>query len=301
MELCDIGWPDRARRWGVRYRTGPFLVNLVANFRSLLTLLADLYPQGEVVAQEAIFDFHVSMMRSRGPRRLWRPQVRFSIDRLSPFEPYPFDHAFPLLEWGLNWCIAMRAHQYLMLHAGAVERGGKALVLPATPGSGKSTLSAALAFRGWRLLSDEFGLYDAKAASLLPLPRAVPLKGRSIDVIRAFAPEAHLGPVFPKTRKGDVAHLRPPGDSLRRQQEPAAPRWVVFPSFRQGSGSGATLEAIPPDVAFTRLAHNSFNYHLLGRAGFEALVGLVRRCECFSMVYSDLDRAIACLDEACGN
>jgi predicted ATPase len=32
-----------------------------------------------------------------------------------------------------------------------VERDGHALILPAMPGSGKSTLTAALVQRGWRL------------------------------------------------------------------------------------------------------------------------------------------------------
>jgi HprK-related kinase A len=283
----------------MRYRAGPFLVSLQTDCPGVISLLADLYPVSEVIAGDRIFDFHIAVTRVPGLRRWWRPQVRFAVDRLVPFEPYPLDHAFPLLEWGLNWCIAMRAHQYLMLHSGAMERGGAALILPATPGSGKSTLSAALAFRGWRLMSDEFGLYDWESRTLVPLPRAVPLKNRSIEVIRHFAPEAYLGPVFPKTRKGDVAHLRPPAESLRRQGQPAEPRWLVFPRYEEQVRGGAALETITRDLAFTRLAHNSFNYHLLGQTGFEALVGLVRRCECYSLVYRDLDDAIARLDEVC--
>jgi hypothetical protein len=41
-----------------------------------------------------------------------------------------------------------------------LERGGRALLLPAPSGSGKSTLCAGLAFNGWRLLSDELALLD---------------------------------------------------------------------------------------------------------------------------------------------
>jgi predicted ATPase len=48
-----------------------------------------------------------------------------------------------------------------MLHAAVVEKNGKALILPALPGSGKSTLSAALAMNGWRFLSDEFTMISA--------------------------------------------------------------------------------------------------------------------------------------------
>lgn len=295
MRLSELGAGAGRGRWRCAvYRTGPFLVGLRTTHAPVWDLLTALYPDTEVVSGEAIVHFRLSLRRPHGPRRWWRPQIEFLQERESPFEPYPLDHAFPLLEWGLNWCIAMRAHQYLMLHAGAVERDGDALVLPAMPGSGKSTLSAALSLRGWRLLSDEFGLYDPGARHLDPLPRAVPLKNESIGVIRAFDPRAHLGPVFPKTRKGDVAHLRPPGDSLLRQREPAVPRWILFPRFTPGSE--ARMEPVAKSLAFTRLAQNAFNYRLLGQVGFDALAALIRSCDCWSLVYSDLDQALAHVD-----
>ncbi len=228
-------------------------------------------------------------------RRPFAPQAVFKTDTEAPFAPFPLSHAFPLLEWGLNWCIAMRAHQFLMLHAGVVERDGRALILPAVPGSGKSTLTAALALRGWRLLSDEFGLVDWQTGVIHPLPRPIPLKNRSIPVIRAFSPEAELGPLFPKTRKGDVAHLRPPGDSRQRQHETARPAWIVFPRFRVGAKM--RLAALPDSLAFARLSQNSFNYRLLGASGFQALETLIRGCHCWSADFGELDAMVTALDQ----
>lgn len=278
----------------VSFRTGPFAVSLVTDYPPLLDTFAALYPGTLIDPESAIHSFHVRVQRSPGVRRWWRPQVGFYVDEGTPFEPYPRDHAFPLLEWGLNWCIAMRAHQFLMLHSAVVEREGGALILPALPGSGKSTLCAALSLQGWRLLSDEFGLCDLLASRVVPLPRAVPLKNASIAIIRAFSHDAYLGPVFPKTRKGDVAHLRPPGDSLLRQTEPAEPRWIVFPQFSRGCA--VEFKRIPKSQAFVRLAQNSFNYAFLRGDGFDALTRLVNRCNCFSLVYSSLDDALAALN-----
>jgi HprK-related kinase A len=276
------------------YRTGPFLVSLKARYAPLLETRARLYPDTAAATAGEIVDFYVTMHRPRSPRGWLKPQILFQLENATPFEPYPLDHAFPLLEWGLNWCIATQAHQYLMLHSAVVEREGDALILPALPGSGKSTLCAALAYRGWRLLSDEFGLIEPANYRIAPLPRAVPLKNRSIEVIRRFAPDAYLGPVFEKTRKGTVAHMRPPADSLARQQEPARPRWIVFPRFQ--ADTALTLSPVDKALAFTRLAHNSFNYRLLGLQGFRTLIDLIRRCDCYSLRYSDLDAAIGALD-----
>jgi HprK-related kinase A len=276
------------------YRHGPFTVRLETPFDALRKLLTWCYGEPASDSGTDLIQFDVGITHGPWYRRLTSPQAVFRADTQTPFAPFPRSHAFPLLEWGLNWCIATRAHQYLMLHAGVVERDGHALILPAVPGSGKSTLTAALALRGWRLLSDEFGLLDWRTGLLVPLPRAIPLKNRSIPVIRAFAPDAALGPVFPKTRKGDVAHLRPPADSRRRQLEPARPAWIVFP--RYAAGSPLRIASLHDSTAFARLSQNAFNYRLLGATGFDALQALIRACRCWSAQFGDLDGILSALD-----
>ena len=189
----------------------------------------------------------------------------------------------------------MQAHQYLMLHSAVVERAGKALLLPAWPGCGKSTLCAALVSRGWRLFSDEFGLVRLADGHLVPLPRPTPLKNRSIDVIRDFSPAEEIGPAYHGTRKGTVAHLRTPDESVAQAQITAPPGWLVFPRYR--AGSTLRMEPVTRPQAFLKLANNSFNYQLLGLQGFQAVTQLVRNCDCYILSYSDLDEAIATLNQ----
>jgi hypothetical protein len=57
------------------------------------------------------------------------------------------------------------------------------------------------------------------------------------------------------------------------------------------------LEPLFKSLGFTRLAHNSFNYHLLGEMGYKTLTALIRKCRCFSLYYSDLDSAVSILAE----
>ena len=239
-------------------------------------------------------DVHVQMHRPRGLRRWFRPQVRFRCDGRYPFEPFPADSPLPFFEWGCNWMIGRRLNNLLLLHAGVVERNGLALVMPALPGSGKSTLTAALALRGWRLLSDEFGAYDPDAAVFRAMLKPVGLKNQSIDVIRHFSADARIGPSFPKTHKGVVAHLAPNAAAVGQRHVAARHGAVVLPKWQ--AGAATHLEPLPLHMAFSALAFNAFNYTLLGAVGFQAVAALTTAGLAWNLVYSDLDDALATLD-----
>ncbi|MEW5965552.1 MAG: HprK-related kinase A [Pseudomonadota bacterium] len=277
---------------GVWMRTGPFSLRLQSRIPFVAEGLAELYGQFEVRnAHEAFADFHVSVNPPTSLRRWVRPQAEFSFDGMQPFKPLPRDQAFPMLEWGLNWCVSTQAHQYLIIHAAVVEKHGLAAILPAPPGSGKSTLTAGLALRGWRLLSDELALIDRKTGMIQPLPRPVSLKNQSIDVIREFAPDAYINRASHDTVKGTVAHMRPPRDSVRRQHETARPGWVIFPKWE--AGASTTLTPRSKAQTFMFLAQNAFNYSHLGADGFRVGTALIDQVDCFDFQYGQLSEAIA--------
>lgn len=297
MRVCDLSleeWESRLSTEGVRIQFGPFNIRLRSDLRGFARLAHPLYQPYPLSSAEAIADFHVQIAQAKGIRRWARQQAVFSLDGRSPFAPYAADHALPALEWGVNWCVATRAHHLLMLHAAVVERDGLAILLPAWPGHGKSTLCAALIHSGWRLLSDEFGLVRPEDGMLLPMPRLIPLKNESIDVIKRFCPQATIGPSFAGTRKGTVAHVRPPVEHIQRAEEPAKPRWLVFP--RWVAGSPLKLAPLPKSEAFLMVATNSFNYETLDESAFRLVTAMVRNCDCHSLVYSDLNEAMAALD-----
>lgn len=301
MIVADLAPAELRRRLSrgrLNLRTGP----VVSRIRSTLDEVVDgirlHYAQHPIEEDEGFADFHVGVERRRGVRRWWRPQVVFRLDGESPFAPLPGDQGFPMLEWGLNWCVSSQCHGFLILHAAVLAREGRAVVLPAPSGSGKSTLCAALMFAGWRLLSDELTLIDPRTGHVMPLPRPVSLKNASIDAIRAHAPQAVIGPVVRETSKGSVAHLRPAVDAVRRAAEPAAPAWLVVPRYIVGAD--AVMEPLPKARAFMRLVDNAFNYHLHGRSGFDTLARLVDTCECRTLTYGRLAEAIAVVDRLTG-
>lgn len=281
---------------GVWLDLGAANLNVQSDSPALASQLQTVYGQFPFVSGSNWADAYVRIQRSRGVRRWLRPQIVLHNDGHLAFDPFPADSPLPLLEWGANWLIAQRLNDLLLLHAGTVERDGLTLILPAVPGSGKSTLTAALTQRGWRLLSDEFGAFDPETGMFRAMLKPVALKNQSIEVIRAFAPTATMGPVFPKTRKGRVAHLAPDAQAVQRRHEGARPGAIVLPKWQQNSPTH--WKPLPEHIVFPALSFNAFNYHLLGEVGFHVAIGLMRQCPAWELTYSDLDDALATIDAA---
>lgn len=271
----------------------PFVMHIRSPIPVVALGLQALYPDHELLDGDDVFaDFHVTV---KPKRHLLKTVCVFEMDGFQPFTPMAYGEAFAFLEWGMNWCVTSYCHTWITIHAAVLEKGGRVLILPAPPGSGKSTLCAALMLNGWRLLSDEMALLDPATGLVTPSPRPVSLKNESIEVIRRLAPTASFGPVARDTMKGTVAHMRISSDSLARAHEPALPAWVVFPQFQKGAALSVVER--PKARALVELASNSFNHHVHGRAGFQAMVDLVDRCGCHDLQYGHLDEAIAWFSE----
>lgn len=293
MKLSDLTLPELRRRLkkdGIWLQTGVFIMRIQSPVPVLADGLALMYGDYPVLLDEVFADFHVRVDRPRTIRRWFKPQALFFCDSVSAFKPLPLDQAFPMLEWGMNWCVSGFAHSYLMIHAAVVEKGGRAIMLPAPPGSGKSTLCAALVNSGWRLLSDEIALVRIGDGMIVPIPRPVSLKNKSIDIIQRFAPDSIFSRKVFDTTKGTVAHMKPPVESVIRAFEPAMPGWIIFPRYE--AGAQTQFVDVPPAHAFIRVADNAFNYSVLGADGFDTLGRLIERTRCFDFTYSALDEAI---------
>ena len=294
-ELSPRDLDRRLRGPGLGLRTGPFVARINTDIGAVVEGIRTLYADHEVVDPCAFADWNVAMVRPRDVRRWYRPQVLFLFDGWAPFKPLPMSQALPGLEWGLNWAVASHAHQFLMLHAAAVARDGRAAILPGASGSGKSTLCAALVHSGWRLLSDELTMMDPASGRLVGLARPVSLKNESIDVIRRFAPQAFLTEPARDTAKGDVSLLKPPAASVRAARKTALPAWVVAPRFQ--AGAALELEPRSPAETLIDLGFNAFNYSILGSVGFRVLADLADRCPCYRMTYGSLDAALEAFEE----
>jgi len=277
---------------GVWLKIPPFTIRIQSPMSAVSRAVCDLYADYtlEPFSVKHFADFHIRIARPAGLRYWYKPQALFYFDNKEPFKPLPYSQAFPFFEWGLNWCIAQHIYKYLIIHSAVVEKNGLSLLLSGYPGAGKSTLCAALISCGWRLLSDEMAIVDLTNAELLPLVRPVSLKNQAIDVIKLFAPYAHIGELFLDTAKGTVAHLKPPSESVAQCEKRARARWVVFPKYQDQAET--QLTPVSKGRALLRLAENSFNYNVIGQQGFEILCDLLECSDCYDFQYSRLNEAV---------
>lgn len=294
LELDHGEIVDLLRKQGLRIQIGPFAVSLCSHLKRIAEQIAFFYAHYSRIADNSFTDFQILIEKPTGLRHWIRPQAMFSFDGLVPFKPLPEDQAFAMFEWGLNWCIATNSHQFLIVHAAVVAKDDKAVILPGAPGAGKSTLCAALVCRGWRLLSDEMALINTGDLRITPVPRPIGLKNQSIEIIARFDGGAVIGPRVTDTAKGTVAHMRPPTDSVVHSDRDATLEHIVFPAY--AAESATKLREVERGRGLTRLAEQSFNYHILGVDGFRTLEKLVSRCPVFDLGYSQLTSAMAEID-----
>jgi HprK-related kinase A len=282
------------RRETVHLRLGPFIAALSTPYAHVLEEMKRLYPPHFFGRDTGFADFHVALVPGKGLRRFMRPQARFLIDGQDPFKPLPKEQALPLVEWGLNYAIAGLAHQYLIIHAAAIEKNGRVAILPGAPGAGKSTLAAGLVHRGWRLLSDELALIRREDLRVVPLARPVNLKNGSIGLMRAFAPDAVFSKPVIDTVKGTVALMRAPEESLARVAEAAPVGWIVFPQWRRDVR--AQFSDFSKAAGLVEVGHHAMNYSLHGAQGFSVLGDIFEQSGCYRFIYGELDEAARAFD-----
>lgn len=275
---------------------GPFAVRVQSAVNAVVEGISFLYEDYPVLSDVFFADYFVRIYSPAGVRKFWHKQVHFAFDQYRPFKPLPYSQALPFFEWGLNWCISGYAHEYLIIHAAVIEKHGYALILPGEPGSGKSTLCAALVNSGWRLLSDELTLIERKTGLIVPVPRPISLKNQSIDLIKNSFPQALFSRTVHDTTKGSVALMKPSVNCVTDMDVKVLPGVVVFPKYEKDAVF--SLQKINKAETFMKLADLSFNYPVLGGEGFDVLTRFVEQCKAYHFEYNgDFEQAMTCFEQ----
>lgn len=274
-------------RHAFQVRIGPASFRVGSDWRAPVTALAALYRDYPV---PEVPDFTVRLEATRLLRRRVRPSVAIAGDYMLPeAAPLPLRHGLLAAEMGMNLQLALGWRRHLLIHASAVERDGRALLMTGESGAGKSTLAALLMARGWRLMGDEFALIEPASGLAHAFPRLISLKNESVAAVAG----ERWGPLLAATPKGDIRHLVPDARAIARMDEPAEPALLLFPRF----GEERAVREVSPSEAFVRLTQASTNYTMLGEAGFAALTRLVTTVPALAIDYPDSATALAMVDE----
>ena len=292
------------RRGELKFKVGPFVARIGTSYPLLQRDFLEIYEGYPLAGAEDFVDFNLKVDPVSLARRWIRPKVIADGGFVgSPFVPLPGDLAILALEMGLNWQVGTKSDQYLIFHSGVVARDPKpgeegpsrAVLMAGESGAGKSTLTAGLAYKGWRLFSDEFALMDTQSLKLYPYPRPISLKNESINVMVERLGEAVFSRPFFNTPKGTIRYLQAPAESLRKGEHPADLNLVVFPRFIKDAP--AQIEEYGGAEAFALLRGASVNSDRVGRDAFDAITKLAKSCRFFGMQYDSLDAAISLVEE----
>lgn len=265
----------------LRVKVGPAAFRIGSAWKRPIDQLADLYrdyPTPEIP------DYSVRLEAASPLRRCIRPSIKLGGDYMLPdAAPLPLAQALLAAEMAMNLQIALGWRRHLLLHASAVEKDGRALIMTGASGSGKSTLAAMLGHKGWRFMGDEFVMLDLVTGESVPFPRLISLKNEAIAAMQASALDGRFGPLMSGTPKGDIRHLVPPRNAIERMAEPAKPALLLFPSF----GYEPAIRDIGASEVFMRLTQASTNYVALGEAGFTTLTRFIKTVPARAIDYRD--------------
>lgn len=269
-------------------RIGPVGFRIGSAWRAPIATLEHLY-RGYPKPVDGIADFTVRLEPETRWRRLVRPSVAIRGDFTLPdAAPLALAHGLLAAEMGMNLQMALGQRRYLILHASAVERDGRALLMTGHSGAGKSTLAAILGERGWRFMGDEFALLDPATGLIHAFPRLVSLKNQAIAAMEAEVAPDRFGPRLTDTPKGDIRHLRPNDAAIAAMGAPARPALILFPRF----GFESAERPMGESEVFVRLTQASTNYVALGEPGFDALGHLVKSVPARAIDYPDTGSAV---------
>ena len=181
----------------------------------------------------------------------------------------------------------------LFFHAASVTLAGRGVLLVGPKGSGKSTISLALAARGHGFLGDETACYQPSSGQLLALRRPVSIKPGP----RAAAVEKALSRLDPR---GDADGLRrvDVGSLLDVREAIPAPLGAVV--FLTGFASRAEIERIQPGREQLSLLQPMASSLAAGNPAqrvFE-MVRLLASVPCYKLSVGDPDQTAERMEEA---
>ena len=214
--------------------------------------------------------------------------ISISRPGLGTFNAHAPDEMVFLLEADVTVVLQRQRPDLLFMHAAAIEMQGKAFLLAAASGGGKSTTAWALLHHGFGYLSDELSPVDLDSLCVYPYPRALSLK---------HAPPSAYPLPDDAIRLPHTIHVG--ASSLRGAvlNEPR-PIGAVFVLQRERSGGFPTLRTLEAAEAAAYLYVNALNALAHSNRGLEAVVHVAGHVPCYAVSIGELRATCALIEHA---
>ncbi|MCY7377328.1 MAG: hypothetical protein LH472_15320 [Pyrinomonadaceae bacterium] len=160
-----------------------------AYLREVYVGLEKIFPNGFEPAAASEIEYQFSI-KSNGSKK--DENLEFYLNDEKLFENGSREIFFDLVESRIRITVAEFAVGKVFLHAGVVGWQGKAIIIPATSFSGKTTLVAELVKKGAAYYSDEYAVLDADG-NVEPFPKWLSLRGIIDDWTQLDCPVEAIG------------------------------------------------------------------------------------------------------------
>ncbi|RWA77250.1 PqqD family peptide modification chaperone [Mesorhizobium sp.] len=184
----------------------------------------------------------------------------------------------------------------LAVHAAALVRNKRMVLVCGNPGAGKTTLTMALVHAGFGFASDDVTLLDSNGHGV-GLPFAPAVKAGAWPLLAEYCPDLYAVPV---SRRPDRRRVRfaMPGEFVPLPPSPTAIGYVVL--LRRSRDSKAGLEPVDPAGALRGLLNGAFSPgRELSGAAFDVLTQIIGSAQAYRLTYSGLDDAAELITRAC--
>jgi hypothetical protein len=199
----------------------------------------------------------------------------------------------PMIKANLVPIALERSRDFCALHAAAVARGGKCILMPGAAGRGKSTMAAGLVALGVDLLGDDTVVLARDGLEARSLPLAIGVKAGAWDLLDRYFPALAAEPIHHRPDGKDVRYLMPPGERLCRDHEARfAVHGIIF--LHRLPGASATLSPVTASEALARISNDFLPLGApLDRVGVELFLQWISRLACYELRYGTLEEGCA--------
>ncbi|HHT9108153.1 MAG TPA: hypothetical protein ACFYEF_09580, partial [Candidatus Wunengus sp. YC63] len=213
-------------------------------------------------------------------------------------------HRWPLylsVMMGVRDSLYLHLKEYLFLHAGALAKNNKAVLLPGPSGSGKSTLTLGLLNYGYRYLTDEVVVINLSDLRVLPFQRPIYIYGW--QSVASAEVEKYFKFYRFKERYGNTMQ---PWQYAVPQQEAVLPKdisfevgWIVFPTYNE-TQKDSYLKPMSRAKAAFNLMQNGWNTQYFTDFGLQLCSELVKKADCYQLIMGDLKEACELIEGLTG-